>query len=78
MLVLFHLRTEEVGADEDTVYRIDEDVDDAGLDDIAYELARDNAEMYGVEDDEQFSGWWEKLHISEEEAEELYGEIQNI
>lgn len=81
MFVLMHLRTNIVGTDVDAVYEFDDSTSDENLSEYAHDLASDNAEMYGVEfdedfDEEPFEGYWEKLEgKTREEIEEEYGEI---
>lgn len=84
MLVLFHLRTNVIGCDSDEVYEFDTDMSDDALYEYGYELAKANAEMYGVayqdddsgcEPEEGFYATYEVLDISREEAEELYGTV---
>lgn len=91
MLVLFKLRTDRVGCDTDEVYEIEDKyasnedgtLNETYLNEVGYDLARDNAEMYGVQQDEEieeepFSYLFEVLECSREEAEELYGEVNII
>lgn len=95
--VLFNLTTNVVGCDTHELYELDDNdalnedntpnVD--YLDEIGYDLARDNADMYGLLDseDEDESGCepedpfgysWEILDKSREELEELYGDILTL
>lgn len=84
--VKFTLSTNYVGTTAIEVYEIsDEEVNESTLDALGYDLARDNAEMYGIEaeDDgfepeELFSFNYEILEGSREEIEEDYGVILSL
>lgn len=81
--VLFHLRTNHVGEEQDDVYEV-ESIDEDYLNALGYELAEDNAHLYGTEqeeeiEEEQFSYSWEVLEgMTKEEIEEEYGKIFSI
>lgn len=81
--VLFHLRTNRVGEEQDDVYEV-ESIDEDYLNTLGYELAEDNAHLYGTEqeeeiEEEQFSYSWEVLEgMTKEEIEEEYGKIFSI
>ncbi len=81
--VLFHLRTNRVGEEQDDVYEV-ESIDEDYLNALGYELAEDNAHLYGTEqeeeiEEEQFSYSWEVLEgMTKEEIEEEYGKIFSI
>ena len=78
--VLFHLRTNHVGEEQDDVYEV-ESIDEDYLNALGYELAEDNAHLYGTEQEEEieeepFSYSWEILEgMTKEEIEEEYGKI---
>ena len=78
--VLFHLRTNHVGEEQDDVYEV-ESIDEDYLNALGYELAEDNAHLYGTEQEEEieeepFSYSWEILEgMTKEEIEEKYGKI---
>lgn len=78
--VLFHLRTNHVGEEQDDVYEV-ESIDEDYLNAFGYELAEDNAHLYGTEQEEEieeepFSYSWEMLEgMTKEEIEEEYGKI---
>lgn len=84
--VKFTLSTNYVGTTTTEVYEIpDEEVNESTLDALGYDLARDNAEMYGIEAEDDgfepedlFSFNYEVLEGSREEIEEDYGEILKI
>lgn len=83
LYVLFHLRTNRVGEEQDDVYEV-ESIDEDYLNTLGYELAEDNAHLYGTEqeeeiEEEQFSYSWEVLEgMTKEEIEEEYGKIFSI
>lgn len=84
MFVKMCLRTNRVGCDFDEVYEVDDNYTDEELTEVAHDLARDNAEMYGIFDDDgdfedegNYWGYWERLEGTREEIEEEYGEINN-
>lgn len=51
MFVKFELTTNRVGCDSTQVYKVADESTSDYLDEIGNDLARDNAEMYGVFDD---------------------------
>ena len=91
MFVLFKLRTNSVGCDSNDVYELEDvsalnsdgAVNEDYINETGYELAMDNAESYGIEqneeiEDEPFSFSYEILTGTREEIEEEYGEIVSI
>lgn len=91
--VIFHLETNNVGCSEvlcymlnDACFNEDGSINDDYLCEYGNELARDNAEMYGlldnISDDLQEDCYYETHEIVEleslEEAEEEYGEVCNL
>lgn len=81
--VKFKLTTDRVGCDTEEVYEV-EDTSNEYLDSVGYDLARDNAEMYGIEQqdddcEEPFDWSWEiLLNQDKESLEEEYGCIQKL
>lgn len=75
--VLFKLSTDSVGQKNEDVYEVD-NTDEDYLNALGYDLSKDNAESFGVEDEEQFHYAWEILDKSKEEIEEEYGEVLNV
>lgn len=53
MFVLIECKTCQVGTETSDVYEFEEDMDDEGLDAYARDIAYDNAESYGVFDEER-------------------------
>lgn len=93
MLVLIKCTTNRVGCDTENVYRFDDDSKDEYIQEYANDLARDNAESYGIFDeerencddsgiefieDEHYSATYEKLDMTDAEAIEEYGEIMEV
>lgn len=93
MLVLIKCTTNRVGCDTENVYRFDDDSTDEYIQECADDLARDNAESYGILDeereyceangiefieDEHYSATCEKLDMTDAEAIEEYGEIMEV
>lgn len=93
MLVLIKCTTNRVGCDTEDVYRFDDNATDEYIQEYADNLARDNAESYGILDeerenceadgiefieDEHYSATYEKLDMTETEAIEEYGEIMEV
>lgn len=96
--VLFHLTTDTVGTDTDDVYDLpDEDVynedgtvNEDYLDDLGSDLAFENADSYGlldeeddeddcdVEEDAGYGYTYTILDGTKEEIEEEYGDISNL
>lgn len=96
--VLFHLTTDTVGTDADNVYDLpDEDVynedgtiNEDYLDDLGNDLAVENADSYGlldeeddeddcdVEEDAGYGYTYTILDGTKEEIEEEYGGISNL
>lgn len=93
MFVLIKCDTCRVGCSSNEVYEFEDGTDNEVLDTYASELAYENAEMYGILDDEResceesgvefyesdcYSYSYEVLDdMTREEIEELYGEITN-
>ena len=81
--VKFRLTTDRIGCDAEEVYEVD-NTSSEYLNDIGYDLARDNAEMYGIEQqdddcEEPFDWSWEiLLNQDKDSLEEEYGNIQSI
>ena len=90
--VLFNLRTTYVGCDAKDVYEVEEkevynedgSLNETFLDDVGNVLAQQNAEMYGIEVDEDsifepepYSFDYEVLTGTREEIEEDYGCINH-
>lgn len=75
--VLFKLSTDTVGQDNEAIYEVDSTEEDY-LNDLGYEFSKDNAESFGVEDEEQFHYSFEILDMTREEIIEEYGEILNV
>lgn len=83
MFVKFWMGTNYVGQGCEEVYEVPDDTTEDTLNEYAYELARDNAEMYGALDDcedgiedEGFEGSWEVIEgKTREEIEEEYGSV---
>lgn len=90
MLVLIKCDTCRVGTSTEEVYRFDDDTTDDALQEYADDLARDNADSYGIIEEEMAESdrngiefeedtcYWatvEKLNMTEEDAIEEYGEI---
>ena len=89
---LCDLETVEVGTDQQIVCAFDDDVTEPEIDVCIRDMARDNANSYGVLDnameeaeengiefieDEYFSYDCEELEgMTEEEIEDMYGEIE--
>lgn len=89
VFVLFRLRTSIVGCDVNEVYEFDEEsgvlcpdgtINDEYLSEVGYDLARDNAEINGVDDDsdESFSFTFEILNDTRENIIDEYGEIMQV
>lgn len=92
MFVLYDLRTNRVDCDARGVYELDDEegarnldgsVNEKYLDEIGWELARDNAEIYGIDCDDEdeedsVSYSYEILDKTREEVEEEYGNISSI
>lgn len=84
MFVKILMSTTYVGMDSEVVYEAPDDISEETLNDCAHDLARDNAESYGildgVEDEEEyFSGSWEVLeNMTREEIENEYGSISKL
>lgn len=74
--VLFKLSTDTVGQENEEVYAVD-NTDEDYLDSVGYDLSKDNAESFGIEDEEQFHYSLEILDKTREEIEEEYGEVLN-
>lgn len=91
-LVLFELKTDYVGCSttevyeisDEQVYKEDESINEEFISEVGYDLARDNAEMYGIYDDgefdeEPFSFTYKILTgMTREEIEEEWGTICNL
>lgn len=93
MFVLIKCDTCRVGCSSTEVYEFEDGTNDEALDTYASELAYENAEMYGILDDEResceesgiefnegdcYSYSYEILEdMTREEIEEQYGEITN-
>lgn len=93
MFVLIKCDTCRVGCSSTEVYEFEDGTDEEALDVYADELAHENAEMYGIFDDEResceesgiefdesdcYSYSYEVLDdMTREEIEEQYGEITN-
>lgn len=75
--VLFKVSTDIVGQENEDVYAVD-NTDEDYLDSVGYDLSKDNAESFGIEDEEQFHYSWEILDKTREEIEEEYGEVLNV
>lgn len=88
MFVKFELSTNRAGCDTTEVYKVADDVTDEYLDELGDNLARDNADMYGIIEEAEaeceecgiefeescyYSANWEKLDMTEEEIEDEYG-----
>ena len=93
MFVLIKCTTCRVGCDSETVYEFPDDTTEDGLQEYATDAARDNADMYGIIEDEIeeaensciefdedscYSGSYEILNKSRSEIEEEYGEIEEV
>lgn len=94
MLVLIKCTiTNRFGCNTENVCRFDDDSKDEYIQKCADNLARDNAESYGILDEEQeyceangiefiedeyYSATYEKLDITEAEAIKKYGEIMEV
>lgn len=78
-LILVHISlVDNAQCKQDTVYRVDEDATDEYLSEYFYDVAVDYAGMYGyetTEDIQPFDYSFEDLDMTEEEAEENYGDI---
>ena len=77
MVVLFKLSTNLCGQESEEVYRFKDDASFEYIEEYGYELARNNAEMFGNDgdDDEYFMEYEVLEDMSEEEIVENYGEI---
>lgn len=84
--VVFTLCTDTVGCDQtdcyvlnDSCFLSDGSIDDEFLCSYGNELARDNADMYGLLDDGEEDCYWATYKIVEfdsiEDAQEEYGEV---
>lgn len=93
MFVLIKCTTCRVGYDESAVYEFPDNTTDDELQAYATDCARDNADMYGIIEDEMeeaensciefeedscYSGSYEILNKSRDEIIEEYGEINSI
>lgn len=93
MFVLIKCTTCRVGCDSNTVYEFPDDTTEDELQAYATDEARDNADMYGIIEDEMeeaensgiefdeelcYNGDYEILNKSRDEIEEEYGEIQEV
>lgn len=84
--VKFTLSTNYVGTATTEVYEIpDDEANESTLEALGYDLARDNAEMYGIEAEDDgcepedpFSYNYELLTGTREEIEEDYGCILSL
>lgn len=89
MFVLIKCTTCRVGCDSEMVYEFPDDTTEYELQEYATDTARDNADMYGIIEDEIeeaenscidedscYSGSYEILNKSKDEIEEEYGEIE--
>ena len=61
--------------DEVMILKVGDATSDEELEDLCYDLARDNAEMHGLYMDDSFSYTYEKLDLDESEIKELYGDV---
>ena len=93
MFVLIKCTTCRVGCDSEMVYEFPDDTTEDELQEYATDTARDNADMYGIIEDEMeeaensyiefdedscYSGSYEILNKSRDEIEEEYGEIEEV
>lgn len=91
MFVLIKCTTCRVGCDNEQVYEFEDSITEEELQTYADECAKDNADMYGIIEDEMeaaedsgfefeecqcYEGSYEILNMTKEEIEEEYGEIQ--
>ena len=94
MFVKFELTTNRVGCDSTQVYKVPDDSTKEYLDEVGDDLARDNADMYGIideareeaeeagfdfEESECYGYSYEILEdMTEEEVVEEYGDYEEI
>lgn len=57
------------------ILKVGDATSDEELEDLCYDLARDNAEMYDFYMDDSFSYVYEKLDLDDSEVEELYDDV---
>ena len=90
MIVLIKCSTNRVGCDKQEVYQFDDNSTEEYLQEYADDLARDNAESYGIFDEEReeaedsgiefiedecYNGSYEILDMTYDEALDEYGEV---
>lgn len=73
MFVKATLRVEDYSIyNKEVILKVGDATSDEELEDLCYDLARDNAEMYDFYMDDSFSYVYEKLDLDDSEVEELY------